>query len=324
MTAGVRSVPAGSPAGGVEPGSVDVHTHLAPALAGGTEGVGPAGLRDPAALVDFLDECGTERALVAVPPPFYRQEFPADEAARWTRGLNDGLLAAVAGRPRLLPLAHLPLEHPAVALAELDRVLAEGTTRDALHPGPWAGFGGPAGGLSVELDSPDLAELWARIEAANLPVVLHPAHTPDVRLGRHYLDNLLGNPVESAVAAGGLLLGGVLERHPGLRVALVHCGGVVPAVLGRWQRGVDTSRPGVDLDAVGAGPREAAKRLFVDTIAHEPALIDFTLTLLGEGSMLFGSDWPFPMGSRPRDELAHLDEDTVHRIAVTNAARFLG
>lgn len=322
MTTGVRSVPAGTAAGGVEPGSVDVHTHLAPALEGGTEGVGPALLRDPAALVAFLDECGTERALVAVPPPFYRQEFPADEAAGWARTLNDGLLAAVADHDRLLPLAHLPLEHPSVALAELDRVLQEGTRADG--SGPWAGFGAPAGGLGVDLDASELAEVWARVEAAGLPVVLHPAQTPDVRLQRHYLDNLLGNPVETAVAAGGLLLGGVLERHPGLRVALVHCAGVLPAVLGRWQRGVDTSRPGVDLDAVGAGPRAAARRLFVDTIAHEPGLIDLTLALLGQDAMVFGSDWPFPMGSRPRDELAHLDEATVRRIAVTNAARLLG
>lgn len=321
MTTQVRSVPAAAPAGGVDPGSVDVHTHLAPALPGGSEEVGPDALRDPAGLVAFLDECGTERALVAVPPPFYRQSLGAGEAADWTRALNDGLLAAVAGLDRLAPLAHLPLEHPAVARAELDRVLAEGTVRDG---GPWAGFGGPAGGLCGPLDAPELAELWARVAASGLPVVLHPAHTPDERLNRHYLDNLLGNPVETAVAAGGLLLGGVLEANPDLRVALLHCGGVLPAVLGRWQRGVDTDRPGVDPAVVGAGPRAAARRLFVDTIAHDPGLIDLTLALLGEDSMVFGSDWPFPMGSRPRDELAHLDPETVRRIGVTNAARLLG
>lgn len=298
----------------VEPGSLDVHTHLAPAGVGAGAGAGPPALGERDALLAFLDDCATERALVAVPPPFFRQDLPEGESAAWVRRLNDGLLEALNGHERLLPLAYLPLEHPAVALAEFERLGAKA--------GPWAGLNLPGGGRSRRLDEEALAPVWTRIEAAGLPSVLHPALSIDSRLDHHYLANLLGNPIETGVAVSELLFGGVLERHPGLRIALVHCGGVLPAVLGRWQRGVDCARPGVVTD--GAGPRELARRLYVDTIAHDPHLISLVLALLGEDRLLFGSDWPFPMGSRPREEVAHLSAETQRRIATANAAHFLG
>jgi aminocarboxymuconate-semialdehyde decarboxylase len=57
--------------------------------------------------------------------------------------------------------------------------------------------------------------------------------------------NLLGNPMETALAAAELVFGDALARHPGMRVMLIHSGGTVPAVVGRWQWGYDTGRPGI-------------------------------------------------------------------------------
>ena len=313
----------------VEAGSVDIHTHLAPLLEErGKEGPtgGPPGLRDPAGLLAFLDECATERALVSVPPPFYHQDLDPEEARAWVRRLNEGILAAVdapggEGARRLVPLVHLPAEHPAVALAELAR-LGFGPDAEAAVDPRWGGFSLPAGGRSPALDADELAPLWEIVEAADLPVVMHPAFAADRRLRPHYLHNLLGNPVESGVATAELLFGGVLARHPRMRIAVVHCGGVLTSVLGRWQHGVVTDRPGV---AVPSGDLHAdARGLYVDTIAHDPHQIDHARALLGDERMLLGSDWPFAMGSAPRSEIAHLDAATQHRIAVTNAAEFLG
>jgi len=308
----------------------DVHTHLVPPVpadalsavglarrdgrvAAGDTPVGPPDLYRPDRLVTWLDEAGLDRALVSVPPPLYRQQEDPSVAGAWARALNEALHAATAPHGALVPLGHLPLEHPEAAGAAARRLLAGG----------WAGFAGCAGGRSVSLASPRLEPLWELLTTADRPLLLHPGATPDDRLQEFYLGNLLGNPVETGVATAQLLFGGVLDRHPTLRVALVHCGGVVPTLLGRWQRGVLTARPGVD--RTDADLRVEARRLWVDALAHDPAVVDLAVDVVGEEHLLVGSDWPFPMGTRdPLGLVAHRGASAVHRAAVENAAAFLG
>jgi aminocarboxymuconate-semialdehyde decarboxylase len=228
--------------------------------------------------------------------------------------LNNGVLAAVAGRDRLVPLAYLPLEHPGLALAELDRVVADGR---------WGGVTAAAGGRSYPLDSVELEPVWGKLAALGWPVLLHPGHSPDPRLEPYYLSNLLGNPVETAVAAAQLLFGDVLGRHPGLRVLLVHCGGVVPAVLGRWERGITTARPGVP--NLSRPLREAARGFWVDSLGHEPALLDLAVETLGADRVVIGSDWPFPMGlDDPVASVAHRGSEFVTAAGRDNARAFVG
>lgn len=324
---------------------IDVHTHLAPLLpappastsgsasspppadalpgvAATADGrldvdghvVGPGGLYAPDQLLAHLDRVGLDAAAVSVPPPFFRQRLPAEEAATWARAVNDGLLAAVAGRERLLPLAYLPLEHPAVALAEYERV--RGDDR-------WNGLCASAGGRSISLADEALAPLWRALDADARLLLLHPGSSPDERLSEFYLANLLGNPVETAVAAAQLVFGDVLPAHPRMRVLLVHCGGCLPGVVGRWERGVATARPG--LKPLTESPREAVRRLHVDCLAHDPAVVSHAVELFGPDKLLLGSDWPFPMGiDDPRELIAHLPAELRQRVAVDNARAALG
>jgi aminocarboxymuconate-semialdehyde decarboxylase len=90
-------------------------------------------------------------------------------------------------------------------------------------------------------------------------------------------------------------MAGVLARHSKLRFCLAHAGGVFPAVVGRLQRGFDTSRPGVDRSV--ERPRDAARRFYVDSIAHDASCLQMVKEVVGPDRILFGSDWPFPMGA---------------------------
>ncbi|WP_127125538.1 amidohydrolase family protein [Georgenia sp. SYP-B2076] len=310
------------------PGSVDVHTHLAPVLPDGADGVaadgerlvvdghavGPLGLYRPDALEAYLDDAGLESAVVSPPPPFFRQELDPAAAAAWVRALNDGVLRSVAGRTRLLPLAYLPLEHPDVAVAEYAAL--RGDAR-------WAGVTASAGGRSQPLDGEALAPLWRMLDEDGRTLLLHPGTSADARLDRHYLANLLGNPAETGMAAAELVFGAVLSTYPRVRVVLSHCGGVVPSVVGRWQRGYDTDRPGVA--RLELPPREAVRRLYVDDLAHDPAVVDLAVEVFGADRLLVGSDWPFPMGSSdPLALIAHRGAEAQRRAAVDNAAAALG
>lgn len=331
------------PGGGVSPGTgtnadalgrptssaatvprIDVHTHLAPRLSGVVNGVeisaddrlivdghrvGVAGLYEPDRLASLLARYEIDTAWVSAPPPMYRQGMDVAATGGWVRTLEEGMRARIAGYPSLGLLSYLPFDQPEVALglvAEID---------DSI------GWTASAGGGSRPLDDIALGPLWERLEEADKPLLLHPGESPDRRLDSFYLSNLLGNPVETGIAAAQLLLGGVLERHPGLKVIFVHCGGVLPVVVGRWAQGVASARPGIPADT--ADPRQTVRSVWVDTLAHSPAVIDLALELFGADHLLLGSDYPFPMGVKdPFETVAHLEPELRAAIAC-NAAGLL-
>lgn len=102
----------------------------------------------------------------------------------------------------------------------------------------------------------------------------------------------------------------MLTRRPDLRVVLVHCGGVVPSLVGRWARGVATDRPGI---APGTeDPAVVVRRLWTDCLAHAPEVVDLARVTFGDDHLLLGSDYPFPMGvDDPFETVAHLSPRCV-------------
>jgi aminocarboxymuconate-semialdehyde decarboxylase len=312
--------------------SVDFHVHLAPALTDAARQqtgvalseqgrlvvdghpVGPPGLYDQARLCAFLDERGLDEAVVSPPPPFFRQGLDAAARDLWVQALNTGTLAAVAGEPRLLPLAYLPFEDPEAALREYERLRSDAR---------WAGVCASAGGGSESLAGASFIPLWHALDQDAALLFLHPGTSPDPRLEAFYLHNLLGNPVETAIAAAQLVFGHVLAAHPRLRTMLVHCGGCVPDLVPRWDHGVHTQRPGVP--ALTELPSQAVRRLYVDCLVHDPRAVDRAVEVFGEDRMVLGSDWPFPMGTEdPAGLIAHRGEAFVRQAARVNAAAALG
>ncbi|MBS1890338.1 MAG: amidohydrolase [Actinobacteria bacterium] len=291
---------------------VDFHTHLAPFQHEAVKG--PANLHRPDLLLEYLRERALDRAVVSVPPPFFRQDLGAEEAVGWVRSLNDGLARVAAESDELLPLAYLPLEHPELAIAEARRLREERG---------WVGYCASAGGRSVSLADEALAPLWRALDRDAALLLLHPGTSPDERLEEFYLHNLLGNPVETAIAAAQLVFGDVLPTHPRMRVLLVHCGGCVPDLVPRWDHGVATDRPG--LEPLTEPPSEAVRRFFVDCLVHDPGAVDRAIDVFGEDKLVLGSDWPFPMGTNdPASLIAHRGEAFVGRAAVANAREALG
>lgn len=310
--------------------ALDVHAHLIPidaqALAAfdrvqwdahaqrltvDGHAVGMKALFDPSALIAWMDAQHVAQAWISVPPPAYRPHLDEATALRWARYLNDGLCAiAETSGGRLRVLAHLPLDQPGAALA----VVAGCSSRqNSLVAGYAASTTVPSGTLA----DASLAPVWSALDAQSAFVFLHPGECCDPRLTSFYLQNLLGNPHETSVAVGALLFGGVLERHPKIRLCLAHGGGTLSSVAGRWQRGYDTSRPGVDTSR--AAPRNVLRQLWVDCIMHDDVALQGAWSTFGEDRMVFGSDWPFPMGlDRPGEQLQALSPASKRRIFAEN------
>jgi aminocarboxymuconate-semialdehyde decarboxylase len=201
---------------------------------------------------------------------------------------NEGLAATVAEAPeRFRALATVPLQAPELAAGELRHAI--GTL----------GHVGVEIATTVdgrELDDPGLDPFWAAAEELRAVVVVHPyAALAGRDLRRYGLVNLVGNPAETTIALGCLVFGGVLERHPDLRVVLVHGGGFAPYQIGRWDRGFTTGARGA-AEHLTRAPGEWLGRLWFDTVLHSAASLRHLVDVVGAEQVLLGSDYPFVMG----------------------------
>jgi len=229
---------------------------------------------------------------------------------------NDGAIAAHKAYPdRFVVLATLPMLDPDRAIDELNRV--------AQQPG----VRGVYMGTNIDghdLDDPMFEPILARIEALDLPIFLHPLQTiGGKRLGVFYLNNFLGNPIDTAIAAAHLIFAGVLDRHPKLQVNLPHAGGVLPILIGRidhgWERRKETKH-------LAQAPSTYLRRFTYDTIAHSKPIMEFVISMVGADRVMIGSDYCFDMGyEQPVGFVEELNLSSEERkmILGTTAAKLL-
>ncbi len=178
-----------------------------------------------------------------------------------------------------------------------------------------------------EISSPRLDPFWAEVEALGAVVVIHTQGTPQAqRLQGHNFVNILGHPFEATLAQAHLIFDGVLERHPALKIVVVHGGGYLPAYAGRtdhgWRAREDIS------EGVPRLPSEYVKRFYFDTMVFEPAQLKYLVDQYGADHVVLGTDYPYDMGDD--DPLAligrtpGLTQEQVDLISGGSAARLLG
>jgi aminocarboxymuconate-semialdehyde decarboxylase len=145
------------------------------------------------------------------------------------------------------------------------------------------------------LDDPELEPVWATAAELGAFILLHPINVAGAdRLSSYYLGNLIGNPLDTTIAAACLVFSGVLERHPSLKICLAHGGGFVPYQAGRFVHGWHVrTEPKRSLPKP---PTESLARFYFDTIVHSKDVLEFLVGNAGAGRVLLGSDYPFDMG----------------------------
>jgi aminocarboxymuconate-semialdehyde decarboxylase len=221
-------------------------------------------------------------------------------AAQICRVQNESLAEAAAGAPdgRVLALGAVPLQDPARAVRELEHLMTLPGLRGVEVP---ASVGG------TYLGADCFAPFWAAAADCGAAVFVHPT-TRGLglpALDDHYLWNSVGNPVETTIAAAQLVTGGVIARHPTLKVLLAHGGGALMALRGRLEHAY-AIRPEARADAAKA-PAELLRHVFYDSLTHDLAALADLVEFAGAGHVLLGSDRPFDMGSeRAADDIAAL------------------
>ena len=242
---------------------------------------------------------------------------PAD-AARICRVQNESLAeAAAACAGRVCALGAVPLQDPAGSVAELEYLMGLPGLRGVEVPASVAG---------CYLGDERFERFWAAAADTGAVVFVHPTTRGlgIAALDSHYLWNAVGNPLETTIAAAQLVLAGVLDRHPALRVLLAHGGGALPALRGRLLRAVQV-RPEARADC--AGDVDATiRRLYFDSLTHDRAVLADLVAFAGDRHVLLGSDRPFDMGSdHPADEIRSLGLDPAaeRQLLGGNADRLL-
>ena len=213
---------------------------------------------------------------------------------------NEALSAASeAHAGRVSAFGAVPLQAPDLAARELETLMR------------LPGIRGVEVAASVRgeyLGADRFLPLWEAADALGAVVFVHPTTRGfDLPVfGDYYLWNTVANPVETAVTAAHLVMAGVLERFPGLRVLLAHGGGALMAVRGRLRQ-AHTFQPQARARLRGS-PDESLARLYYDTVTHDTELLRSLITYVGSDHVLLGSDHPFDMGTaHPVEEVRALD-----------------
>jgi aminocarboxymuconate-semialdehyde decarboxylase len=150
--------------------------------------------------------------------------------------------------------------------------------------------------MGKNLDDPSFEPLWAAAEELAAFMLIHPTNVAGAdRLRSYYLDNLIGNPIDTTIAAACLVFGGVMQRYPNLNVLLVHGGGFVPYQSGRWVHGWQVRPEPKAL--IKAQPTPWIDRFYYDTILHAKPQLEFLVASVGTSRVLMGSDYPYDMGT---------------------------
>ena len=246
-----------------------------------------------------MHQCGHQhvdvQVLSTVPVMFSYWAKPLD-CLEVSKFLNDHIAEICHRYPkRFVGLGTVPMQEPELAIQELERCKNIGLKGIEIgtHVNQW------------NLDADALFPVFEACQALDMAVFVHPWDMMGKeKMPKYWLPWLVGMPAESSLAICSLIFGGVLERLPRLRVAVAHGGGSFPATLGRIKHGFDV-RP--DLCAVDnpISPEQYLGKFWIDSLVHDPNMLDYVVKLFGYDKVALGTDYPFPLGELEPGKLIH-------------------
>jgi aminocarboxymuconate-semialdehyde decarboxylase len=273
-------------------------------------------MTDPVLRLAEMDATGVAIEAVSLPPFLLGSTSEDTEfVSELVRRGNDALEEYCAAAPdRLVALSSLPVGTPD-ALAEAQRCLEERGAR---------GVSIGSRGNGCELDDSVNSELWAYLAERRTFVFLHPSATPEAhRLGEFWFPQLVGYPMETAIAVARLVFSGVLERSP-LTLCLAHGGGCLPALRGRLDMGWERKEVA---HTTAAPPHRFIDGLYYDTAVFEAVALARLVEDVGAEHVLLGTDHPFDLAERDPVGFirsAHLSAAAEALVLRDNALNLLG
>ena len=200
------------------------------------------------------------------------------------RMANDFIAGVTLQHPaRFIGLAVLPLQDIPAALRELDRCA------DVLKMKGILLYSNIDGRFP---DEPEYRPMFRRAEERGLPILLHPAYptTYDATKG-HELTGGLGLMFDTTIALARIILAGMLDEFPRLKLVCPHVGGALPYLVGRIDHQTMVLKRGAE--HLRRPPSAYLRQVYLDVVSPLPQAIRFAHDFVGPDRLLFASDHPW-------------------------------
>ncbi len=295
--------------------SIDIHAHLTPQcfwratqgggqwhtltreqdargrevlIAGGRRGqLPPRSSWTPEQRLADMDSLGVDIQVVSPFAGFYNYQLDTAIAVATSVESNDEISQMAKSWPdRFAGLATLPMQDAKAAVAELERVMVQLGFKGAMIDDKING---------KMLDEPEFMPFWKAAEQLGALILFHQGGETVVskRIGRYHLPNSIGNLADRTLTFASLVLGGVMDACPDLKICFSHGGGYTCYGIGRMDRGWQgipqanrlTSQP----------PSAYLRRFYYDCIVYTERSLRFLIDSVGIERVVFGTDWPYDM-----------------------------
>lgn len=242
---------------------------------------------NPALRIEEYEALHTQVQVICTIPVMFSYWAQPLDCLELSQFLNDHIATITEKYPRhYIGLGTLPMQDTELAIKELERCKK-------------IGLKGVQIGSNINdenLNEERFFSIFQACEKLSMAVLVHPWNMMgEKKMQRYWLPWLVGMPAETSRAICSMIFGGIFERLPKLRVNFAHAGGSFMATIGRIAHGFECRPDLVAIDNL-SDPRNYLGRFWVDSITHDPLMLEYVLKLQGSGRITMGTDYPFPLG----------------------------